>query len=270
MKAKNLTALLFFLLISKVACCQVLVGATAGGNLSWMSFNDSDIKDLYDIKPVIGYHFGGHVAFRVQKRFFLHTSLIYSTKGVVMEGDRDDYEIEQNLIKFSMRLNYIEMPILYNAYFKGKIGTKVFKYSIGIGPNVSYWLGGKGTVDNSDIIEFGGEKDFKIAFNKDRTEGKEGEMVVENPNRIQLGINLGASFMFEPAPNREIFLTVRYEFGHSYLSRGSTGTFATTYYEYPLESTNQGFRLSLSYMIDLRVDQRKKGKSTNDHRKRKY
>ena len=272
MKAKNLTCLLFFLLVYKVACSQVLVGATAGANLSWMSFDDHDIKDMYNIKPVFGYHVGGHLSFRVRKRFFLHSSLIYSTKGMVMEGkDNVNYKLTEALDKLTARYNYLELPILYTAYFKGKIGEKAFKYSLGIGPNISYWLGGKGTIENTDTHEFStGVTDYKVVFNKDPDDAKENEMVVEKPNRLQLGLNFAAGFLFEPSPNREVVLTIRYELGHTFQSRESVGSFGPTYFELPLRMRNQGFRISLAYMIDLKVDQRKKGKSTNDPRKRKY
>lgn len=272
MKAKNLTVLLFFLLISQIAYSQVLVGATAGGNFSWMSFGDKGLKNTYSISPVFGYHFGGHVSFKVRKRFFLHTSLIYSTKGMVMKGKKEENDAEDDLYRLTARYNYIEMPILYTAYFKGTLrGGKVYKFSLGIGPNISYWLGGKGTVENDDTHEFStGVTDYKIVFNKDPFTAKENEMVVEDPTRIQLGLNLAAGFLFEPARDREILLTVRYEIGHSYLSRESVGSFGPTYFEQPLKIKNQGFRVSLAYTIDLKLETRKKGKSTVDPKKRRY
>jgi hypothetical protein len=59
---------------------------------------------------------------------------------------------------------------------------------------------------------------------------------------------------------------LRYELGHSFLSR-SNGTFVPTYYEDVLQSRNKGLRLSLSYMIDLQVEKRKRGKSTSTIRR---
>jgi len=64
----------------------------------------------------LGFHAGGHLAFWVRKRFFLHASLLYATKGRVLQG-KDDA-----LLKNTSRYNYIDMPISYTVDFKGKIG----------------------------------------------------------------------------------------------------------------------------------------------------
>lgn len=244
-----------------------------GSNLSWASFGDRDLKNLFKISPVFGFHAGGHIAFKVRKRFFLHTSILYSAKGFNMKGIADSYEIEEDIGALKIRYNYIDMPIVYTTYFKGDVGTRSFKYSLGIGPNISYWLGGKGEIENDDTHEFAREAltKFKIVFGKNPDEATENEMVVEKPTRIQLGLNITAGLMFEPAADREVVLTVRYEWGHSFLSRTSVGSFGptATYFELPLQIKNQGLRISAAYLIDLKVENRKKGKSTSDQKKKK-
>lgn len=228
---------------------------------------------MYDVKAIFGYHVGLHSSFRVQKRFFLHTSLIYSTKGMDMKGKENvGYAVEDDIDKFTIRLQYIEIPILYTVYLKGTISGRVFKYSLGVGPNVSYWLKGKGVLDNTDVHEFGtGTMNYTVDFGASPLPGSENKMAVQYPNRIQLGVNLATTFLFEPAPQREILLTLRYEFGHSYLASEGKGTFEPiSFYQQNLNMRNQGFRISLAYMIDLQIEKRKKGKSTNDPKKRRY
>ncbi len=72
------------------------------------------------------------------------------------------------MLKNSARYNYIDMPINYTVDFRGKIGkSKEFKYFLGIGPNISYWLGGKGKLYNTDLEEANlGELSYKIKFSK--------------------------------------------------------------------------------------------------------
>jgi hypothetical protein len=155
--------------------------------------------------------------------------------------------------------------------FKGKLGgNKEFKYFLGIGPNVSYWLGGKGTLYNIDLNENGmPEQDYKIVFNKDVSTLGNDRMNVDTPNRFQLGLALTAGIDFEPAGFNRIMLNVRYELGHSYLSKYSDGVFpVTANYSDPLQVRSQGFRVSLAYLIDLKIEQRKKGKSTIKNKKR--
>jgi len=214
------------------------------------------------MSPVPGFHVGGHLAFKVRNRFFLHTSLLYSTKGRVLNGKLD------GLLKNSARYNYIDMPINYTVDFRGKIGkSKEFKYFLGIGPNISYWLGGRGKLYNSELEEDNlGELSYKIKFNKSEGEQAPDEMRVEDPNRLQLGLNLMAGIVFEPWYKQRFMFSVRYELGHTYLAK-SDGNFLGTYFSDPLKSRNQGFRISLSYLVDLKTEERKKGKSTIDKRK---
>ena len=214
------------------------------------------------MSPVPGFHVGGHLAFKVRNRFFLHTSLLYATKGRVLNGKLD------GLLKNSARYNYIDMPINYTVDFRGKIGkSKEFKYFLGIGPNISYWLGGRGKLYNSELEEDNvGELSYKIKFNKTEGEQAPDEMRVEEPNRLQLGLNLMAGIVFEPWYKQRFMFSVRYELGHTYLAK-SDGNFLGTYFSDPLKSRNQGFRISLSYLVDLKTEDRKKGKSTIDKRK---
>jgi hypothetical protein len=253
--------LLLFLNVS--AFSQLLVGPEVGVNYSWTSFRDKDLKDIYKMSPAVGFHVGGHIAFKVRNRFFLHTSLLYSTKGRTLNGKLD------GTLKNSARYNFIDMPINYTVDFRGRIGKgKEFKYFLGIGPNISYWLGGKGKLYNSELEENNlGELSYKIDFSKSEDgEQMSDEMRVERPNRLQLGLNLMAGIVFEPWHKQRFMFSVRYELGHTYLAK-SDGAFVDTYFYDPLQSRNQGFRISLAYLVDLKTEERKKGKSTLDKKK---
>ena len=252
-------SIFLLLLCSSASISQVLIGPIAGINYSWTSFGDPDNRDEYSIKPVLGYHIGGHIAFKVRKRFFLHTSIVYSTKGKTLDGKLDPDLTNKVTYK------YIDMPIVYTVDFKRKLGGgKEFKYFLGFGPNISYWLGGKGKFYNNDLNELAlPEQDYKIVFKKDNNTLSSDEMNVATPNRFQLGLAFTAGIEFEPMGLNRVMFNVRYELGHSYMSKTTDGVFgAPTTFEDPLQVRSQGFRISLAYLIDLQVDQRKKGKST--------
>ncbi len=238
---------------------KILIGPIVGVNYSWTSFGDRDNNAFYNVKPVPGFHVGGHIAFKVRKRFFLHTSILYSTKGKIVDGKADP------LLHNKVTYNYIDMPVVYTVDFKGKIGHhEAFKYFLGIGPNLSYWLGGKGTFFNNDLNErVLPKQDYKIVFKKDESTLGENKMNVATPNRLQLGLAITAGLDFEPVGLNRVILNVRYELGHSYLSRTTDGVFSEPINaEDPLRVRSQGFRVSLAYLIDLKIEQRKKGKST--------
>jgi hypothetical protein len=263
-KIRTISCIIFFVSLSNLLPAQILVGPVAGAQYSWISYDDKDNKDLYKVKPVPGFHAGAMISFLVRKRFFLHTSFLYSTKGKIIEGKQD------RLLRNEVRYHYIDVPIVYTVDFRANIGRfKEFKYYLGIGPNISYWLGGKGKFYDTNLSELGvfEDREYKIVFKKAPEDTEADEMTVQEPNRIQLGLNLAAGAVFEPFGYQKIMFTVRYELGHSFFSRTSGGVFADSYHVDDLRSRNQGLRVSLAYLIDLRVENRKKGKSTIDRRR---
>lgn len=259
MKTSITPCLFFCLILSHSSSAQILVGPVAGGQYSWIRYDEQESKNLYKVKPVAGFHAGANISFLVRRRFFLHTSFLYSTKGKIIEGRED------KLLRNEVRYRYIDVPIVYTVDFRARLGgMREFKYYLGIGPNISYWLGGKGKFYDTNLSENGifEERSYTISFKKAPESTGTDEMTIEDSNRIQLGLNLAAGAVFEPFGYHKVMLTLRYELGHSFLSRTSSGIFAGTYYQDILHSRNQGFRLSLAYLVDLKVQDRKKGKST--------
>lgn len=274
MKSKNLILVVGLMLGTLCAECQILIGPVIGTHVGWQRFDDSELRDRFTTEPIIGYHAGASLAFRVQKRFFLNTSIMYTKRGKILTDKVD------NLLRNEATYHYIDMPILYTMEFKAKIGKdREYKWYLGIGPTVSYWLGGKGVFKNSDLeentinppnyelpytITFGGDQD--VAF---------GEMNIAKPNRFQFSLNFSAGIIFEPMYLNKIMLNLRYEIGHSFMSRDSKGDFGipNVFYQDDLRIRNKMLALSLHYFIDLKTEDRKRGKSTskitNKQRKRK-
>jgi hypothetical protein len=250
--------LLLFFQFSNNGYAQIWIGPVVGINYSSVFLEDKDLKNDYKIRPVLGYHGGVDIAFRVRKRFFLHVPVVYSTKGKMVKGITDPS------LEHSVTYRFIEIPMLYMVDFKKSIGqgSKTFKFSLGLGPNVAYWLGGSGKLYNSDFAEANLPKvSYNIVFDKADAAVANDKMLVSDPNRLQLGLNLAGSFVFEPRPDKKVLVTLRYELGHTYYAK-SGGMIANTYYQDALRSRNHGLRISAAFLLDTKVEQRKKGKST--------
>lgn len=255
------------LCLTHFATGQILVGPIAGPQVSWVSFDDKNNRNLYRQSPTIGYHAGFGLSFRVHKTFYLHTALLYSQKGKRFDGKSDE------LLKFTGRYRYIEMPMAYTVEIRRNVGkTKQYKFYFGLGPNVSYWLGGKGTLENTQLSEILVNKiDYKIVYDKGAPgDFADNEMNVNDPNRLQLGLNFQGGLVLEPLGYQKILMSVRYELGHSFFSQTGRGEFnLTNEYTDDMHVWMQGFRLSFSYLIDLKTEESKKGKSTINKKKLK-
>lgn len=259
--------LINLLFVGFFSSAQVFVGPVLGGQVGSVIFNNKDNKDLYSRKPFFGFHAGASVSVKMQKRFFLQTSILYSQRGKTIEG-KDDQDLK-NKVKYS----YIDMPILFSKEFRMKFGKKNSKYynvHLGLGPMVSYWLNGKGVLNSSDLNENlinppNYDLPYHVTFGKDPLDIIEGEMNVEKPNRIQLGLTFSAGVVFEPIGFNKFMVTARYDYGHSFYSQDSKGDFGfpgKVYYYDDLQVRNQSLALSVFYFIDLKLDQKNKGKST--------
>lgn len=255
-------ALLF---VAGTSSAQVLIGPVAGGQVSWVSFDNQETKDIYKQRPVFGFHAGAQLSFKVRKRFFLHTSILYSQKGKYLSASEEDGAFKNKLVN-----NYLEIPVLYTVEFIRNTGKgKAFKYYLGLGPNISYWLGGRGTYIDTEFLEnHREEQKYTLAFHKGQYEITDSQMSIESPTRLQLGLNFSAGLVFEPIQDRKFMFNVRYELGHTFLAKESVGRFNGTIYEDDLRVRNHGVRVSLAYLIDLKTDQRKRGKSTVKKRRK--
>ncbi len=258
-----------FFLTAFISSGQVFVGPVIGGQLNSIIFDDKTYKDQYGRKPFIGFHAGASVSLRMQKRFFLQSSILYSQRGKTITG-KDDKDL-----KNKVRYGYIDMPILFNKEFRMKFGKKNSKYYnvlLGAGPLVSYWLNGKGVLNSSDLNESlinppNYDLPYHVTFGKNPQNINEGEMNVEKPNRIQLGLTFSAGVVFEPVGFNKFVVTASYDYGHSFFSQDSKGDFGfpgKVYYYDNLQVRNQSVAISVFYFIDLKLDQKNKGKSTLD------
>lgn len=256
-----LGALLLFNLDSKA---QILIGPRIGGQMSWVSFDDDEITDIYDVEPLYGYMGGFTVAFRVRDRFFLQTDFIYSRKGKIMKGV-DDASLSDPTLEYKSIAHHFDIPIIYRMDFKGNFGENLaFKYFVGLGPNVSYWWKGNGTLKSGDLIENHiQELEYDVKFGGNALDEELGVMVVNDANRVQLGINFATGIVLEPAGGSIYVIDFRFELGHSYLYKDEPARLAEVVeFTDPVKARNMGFRLGFAYLFDTKVSQRKKGKTT--------
>ncbi|MBL3657309.1 porin family protein [Fulvivirga sediminis] len=248
---------LFFLTIP--AKSQLLIGPRVGVQYTWVRYSDSDYRDSVSVSPVLNYFAGFTTAFRVKNRFFLEIDLLYSRMGKEVESKIDES------LEYKMYTDHIQLPILYRVDFKKEIGKdKSFKWYVGAGPTLSYWLSGHGTVSSSELIERGIDKiDYKVKFNSDYNEAADDELGIPDPNRLQLGLNIGGGLVFEFPGVSSLAVDLRFEMGHSYLGKGDAAEFRDiVLFTDSMESKNMAIKIGVSYLMDTRISERKKGKSS--------
>lgn len=272
------TKLIFLYFFGMVGLCmlpphqahsQVMyAGLKSGFQASWTKHDDTHTTydDLYKIYPVPGFNFGGVFSFKVRDRYFLHTECLFSTKGRTIRG-RADKELKDRLIYY-----YVEVPLMYNVFFDAKLRAKQikqFKWYVGIGPNFSYWLGGKGKIYNTEFSENSFPAlEYKLKFGERGEDQGEKELIyIRDAKRLQLGLNIGGGILLEPINGRKYMIDLRFELGHTWLGKERSADYVipVDYTEGEnLRDRNMGIRLSFMYMFESSLDKktRNKGKST--------
>jgi opacity protein-like surface antigen len=244
-----------------ISSAQIIrAGFKAGVQVNWIAIDDKSFRDTVSVSPSPGFDIGGAVSFKVRDRYFLHTEYVYSQKGKILNGKRDPFLHDE------MTYHYFEIPALFTMHFKGRLGeNREFKWYMGLGPHVSYWIGGKGVIESSDLKEnFVEELKYSIAFGP-RSDTQHPEVIYyDRANRFQFGLNVGAGIMFEPGENNKVMLDFRYGFDQTRLGRGLADYQIPADYDDNLRVRNRNFKVSIIYLTEFNLDKksRNKGKST--------
>ncbi|MDT8402672.1 MAG: porin family protein [Bacteroidales bacterium] len=111
--------------------------AILGGiNLQTLTGTDHS-GDKLDNDMLIGYHAGINIQIPIASEFYFQPGLLYSLKGA---------KNTSGSLTSSTRVSYIELPL--NLVYKGKLGNGYFM--LGLGPYISYGIGGKVTTTGGD------------------------------------------------------------------------------------------------------------------------
>ncbi|WKV10630.1 outer membrane beta-barrel protein [Marivirga harenae] len=230
--------------ISKIDA-QVYIGAKAGARTSWLQYDDFASED-YDKSLFYGYSAGFTGAVKVQKRFTLQLDIMYAQNGKKIDGITD--ASLQNYAKY----HFINTPVVYKLDFNGSLGARSFKWYVGAGPNVNFWLGGKGILKSVELQEESlQELQYQIIFDSKPASPKFGGLYYEEFNRVQVGLIVSTGLVVEPVPGQSLIIDFRYEWGHSYMAN-EKGRFTNVIaYQDDLRARNQAIQISVAYMFDI-------------------
>ena len=216
-----------------------------------VQFEKESFKDQFETNYKIGGNIGAAVTFPVMDPFSLHTELLFTAKG-------KSVKIPWESLKNTSQYYYVEMPIMMRMVIWPE--KSLF---LGIGPNLSYWLGGSGKID--DLESSAGNNPYKVRFGE--SEHPE-DLQVTEPTRLQLGLLFGLGKMFELEGDRRLLVEARYEMGHSFLGTEQGAYLESIRFSDNLESKHQLLSLNLGYFWVLHKKSKRKRSSTYKAKKR--
>jgi len=219
---------------------QLFFGLKAGANATNISFESDVYKKFYDTNYKPGFTAGAVFLIENKEKYGLYTEFLYSVKGKSIDSHANDYETN------NAYYHYLDFPIMFRIKFK----QPKFNWFLQLGPELSYWLGGKGAFEvyepDRDVytsyeytVNFGEQKNTSDYLN------------VEEANRMQLGLAIGGGVTWDLKNGNYISLDLRYTFGHTYMGAFEGGSIPNIGLVDNLEHTNNVASISAVYYFDI-------------------
>ncbi len=233
---------------------QAYFGIKGGINASKASYNNSVYKEFYDAKFDLGYSGGFIFLIENKEKYGLYTEFLYSVKGKKIESHANDYVTNEATYQF------VDVPILFRLKFK----QSKLNWFVQLGPELSYWLGGKGEFKVYEP-DRDGFTSYDYTINFDEPKNSFDYMNVDDANRLQLGLAFGGGAIWELENANFLSLDVRFTYGHSFMGGYESGSIPNIGLVDNFEYTNNVLSASLVYYFDIMEKFRL---SKNKYRKR--
>lgn len=248
--------LFFCFCISLSTQAQILrVGPKVGLQVSRSNFEDREFQRDYRRIPALAFHAGMVMNVKVSDIFSLQTEFLYQENRKHIES-----ELAGDWLKECYQ--YLSLPALIRVTFP--MGHN--EIYVNAGPNISYWLGGRGEVMHSEVFDFELETlKYEMVFGEGNDDY---QYVIYSPNRFQLGLDLGIGAVF-PLGAQYLMVDLRFTAGHTNMVKDDVKYLPLSFYEDNLLHSQQVLSLSIAYIINLDFHElNTKGKSTSTQKER--
>ena len=157
---------------------------------------------------------------------------------------------------------FADASMMLRRSFPLNLGPNIpSQWFVNVGPRVSYWISGKGKVDA------GGSYNYTVVFTEMPQEVSEPDfdkMYMRDVNRWLFGIDVGVGFNAPLKQNRKLSTELRFTSGHTFLGTKTSATNRTLGFSDNLRANEKILTLTVAYVIDVNVQESRKGKSTKD------
>ena len=235
------------------------IGPKAALNVYKSRFNFKEDEAIFDQKTKFGFQIGGAFDMPLKKNIHFYTEVYYSMKG------KETFIVDAGLTN-NATYHFLEAPILVRLSFNGaKVSSGIYKWHVDIGPTVSYWLGGKGT-----LYSDGPTSEYKIVFVDTPPSTSEFDvMYISQANRWQWGLMAGVGIEYPVYKHQVVFIDLRVGLGGTNLAEPEgSAQIPILGFSDSLDVRFLEFSLSAAYTFQVDWALTKKGKSTVKKRKK--
>jgi hypothetical protein len=229
------------------------LGVKAGPLINWANFGDREEKDELSSGIKLGYSAGVVVSFPLKHDFDFFAEGAYSQKGRRLRFE-DDTWLNNSTYRF------IDLTMLLRKSYTFRLEKNIpSQWYFNIGPEISYWLSGKGyvTVD-------GPEYPYTMVFEETGDGNPYKNMYLKDVNRFLFGLSLGVGFRAPLLRSQHLNTEIRFVSGHTYLGKKDSAYLPYLGYNDTMKMNLKVINIILSYTLDFDVQKSRTGKSTLD------
>lgn len=244
---------LWFLALNSHA--QFLAGPKGAFHIYDVHYPNKENQQIYDPKIDWGYKFGIMSYFPLISKFSLNWDFLFASRGRNVKMGESSWRLEETHY-------YLEFPLMLTLNFETKVWQLgpfrrlgPFTGYFGVGPNMSYWLNGYGTL-NTNVLDH----KYTIKFSPDG--GDVNYLYIEPANRFQWGLDLAMGLFSPMTNNSELVTELRCTIGHTNLGFEGSSYMPILGFEDNLESNYRTITLSAAYLFYWDPGSLRKGKST--------
>lgn len=231
---------------------QLRLGPKAGVQLGRTVYDGEDYRQAYSSAFKPGMQIGAVLNYKVNHLYSLHTELFFSQKGKRSKSKTNEVEYTFHKALY----NYLDLPLLLRLSKHKSMGQYKLEFYLNVGPSINYWLGGGGTIENSEYIALTGSSRnrYAVVF-EEPAKGDFQKTYIEDANRMQMSLDFGGGVIFDLGGGKAIMVDLRNSFGlgKTYMGKEGSGNYGIYSYTDNFESVNHVFGLSVTYLMDIDV-----------------
>ena len=231
---------------------QLRLGPKAGIQLGRTVYDNEAYRQDYSSGFRPGMQVGAVLNYKVNHLYSLHTELFFSQKGKRSKSKADDMEYTFHKALY----DYLDLPFLLRLSKHKNLGQYKLEFYLNVGPSLNYWLGGSGTVENSEYIALTGSarNRYTVVF-EEPAKGDFQKTYIEDANRMQMSLDFGGGVIFDLGGGKAIMVDLRNSLGlgKTYMGKEDSGKYGIYSYTDNFESVNHVFGLSVAYLMDIDV-----------------
>lgn len=232
-----------------------MAGPKAGIQVSGTRYQLKSANELFNTELKIGFNAGLEFNIPLIEHFNLNPEVNYTQRGRKVKAIETSWTMNEIH-------HFVEMPLILNyqadAHIK-KIGPfediGPFTWFLGIGPNISYFLGGSGTLETQS-----GNVDYKISFGGNESDYE--YITFSEVNRWQWGLDFNIGLISPLKNNKKLVTTLRFTYGHTQMGAENGSSMPILGFTDNLKHGYRVLNLSFAYLYGLDVGLLRKGKST--------